>query len=139
IYPLAADGEEALARAARGLLEDVAASPDDPLPTLEAPGGDASHRLAVTARSPAELARRLEDFLARRPPPRVAAGRREPGAGPAVVLVFAGQGVQWRGMGLSLVHREPVFRAAIERCDALIRRHLGWSLLAELTADPARS
>jgi acyl transferase domain-containing protein/acyl carrier protein len=50
-----------------------------------------------------------------------------------VVFVFPGQGAQWYGMARSLLQGEPVFRAAIEACDRQIRRHLGISLVAELT------
>jgi len=58
------------------------------------------------------------------------------GAGPpgGVVFVFPGQGAQWPGMARSLLHGEPVFRAAIEACDRHIRRYAGWSLVAELAA-----
>ena len=42
-------------------------------------------------------------------------------------------------MGRELLENEPVFRQTIERCDALLRQHADWSLLAELTADEASS
>ena len=42
-------------------------------------------------------------------------------------------------MGRQLLREEPVFRAAIERCDAIVRRLGDWSLLDELTADESRS
>jgi acyl transferase domain-containing protein/acyl carrier protein len=56
------------------------------------------------------------------------------GKSPGVVFVFPGQGAQWHGMALTVLHSEPVFRAAIEACDQHIRRFMGWSLLEELTA-----
>ena len=55
------------------------------------------------------------------------------------VFIFSGQGSQWAGMGMRLMRQEPVFRALMERCDALIREHLGWSLLTELTLSKDRS
>jgi acyl transferase domain-containing protein/acyl carrier protein len=42
-------------------------------------------------------------------------------------------------MGRDLLTSEPVFREAIEQCEAAMRPFVDWSLLAELTADPARS
>jgi acyl transferase domain-containing protein/aryl carrier-like protein len=42
-------------------------------------------------------------------------------------------------MGRDLLREEPVFRATIERCDAIVRRLGPWSLLAELTAGEAGS
>ncbi|MEW5989538.1 MAG: acyltransferase domain-containing protein, partial [Chloroflexota bacterium] len=47
--------------------------------------------------------------------------------------VFSGQGSQWIGMGQELLAQEPVFRAAIEECDRLMRPHVSWSLLEEVT------
>ena len=39
----------------------------------------------------------------------------------------------------NLLREEPVFRAAIERCDAVVRQLGAWSLLEELTAVEAAS
>jgi acyl transferase domain-containing protein/NADPH:quinone reductase-like Zn-dependent oxidoreductase/NADP-dependent 3-hydroxy acid dehydrogenase YdfG/acyl carrier protein len=58
---------------------------------------------------------------------------------PKVVFVFSGQGPQWWAMGRRLMEQEPVFRAAIEKCDALFSRHADWSLWDELMADEERS
>jgi len=53
--------------------------------------------------------------------------------------VFSGQGPQWPGMGRELLECEPIFRAVIERCDALVQAAAGWSLLRELQAQEAAS
>ena len=50
------------------------------------------------------------------------------------VLVFAGQGSQWIGMGRRLAAESAVFREALAACDELVRAAAGWSLLAELAA-----
>ena len=54
-----------------------------------------------------------------------------PPAGGAVrgsVFVFGGQGSQWAGMGRQLV-TDPLCRAVLSECDALMRPHLGVSIL----------
>lgn len=65
------------------------------------------------------------------------APRAEGAAGHKVVFAFAGQGHQWLGMGRELLRREPVFRAAVERCDAVIRAQAGWSVAEQLALDSA--
>lgn len=87
------------------------------------------YRLAVTGRSHAELVQQLEDYRRRE------IGNVRPAMqSPKLVFVFPGQGSQWVGMGQQLLRTEPVFRASMERCDALIREHNDWSLLEELVA-----
>jgi len=57
------------------------------------------------------------------------------GARPRVVYVFPGQGGQWTGMARELLADEPVFRAAIEACDAAIVAEAGWSVIAALRGE----
>ena len=45
---------------------------------------------------------------------------------------MSGQGPQWWGMGRELMEQEPVFREAMERCDAAMRPWAKFSLLEEL-------
>ncbi|MFI1851539.1 type I polyketide synthase [Streptomyces sp. NPDC020480] len=52
------------------------------------------------------------------------------GAGP--VLVFPGQGGQWRGMGVQLLDASPVFAARIAECEAALSPFVDWSLTAVL-------
>ncbi|ATB32461.1 type I polyketide synthase [Melittangium boletus] len=94
-------------------------------------------RLAVVGRSREELAGKLAAFAQEQAQADVASGRRQPRQG--VVFVFCGQGPQWIGMGLELMETEPVFRALVERCDALLRPYTGWSLLEELRAQGSAS
>ncbi len=51
---------------------------------------------------------------------------------PRLGFIFSGQGPQWWGMGRELMRQEPVFREAMERCDAALRPWTSFSLLEEL-------
>jgi acyl transferase domain-containing protein/NADPH:quinone reductase-like Zn-dependent oxidoreductase/SAM-dependent methyltransferase/aryl carrier-like protein len=97
------------------------------------------HRLSLVIHNREELLECLEAFLAGERRPGMVTGRRMPGHVPKLAFVFGGQGPQWWAMGRELLENEPVFRQTIERCDALLRQHADWSLLAELTADEACS
>ncbi|MFE3101553.1 SDR family NAD(P)-dependent oxidoreductase [Nocardia tengchongensis] len=94
------------------------------------------HRAVVVGRSTDDLSHGLDLVAAGTTRPNVALGvAGEPGK---VVFVFPGQGSQWAGMGAELWQRDAVFRTSIERCDAVLRSVAGWSLIEELTKDPAQ-
>ncbi len=86
------------------------------------------HRLAIVADGPEALADRLAAFRKGEPCRGVVSGDRGTDGQPKVVFVCPGQGSQWAGMGRSVYEKEPVFRQAIDRCDAAIREEAGWSL-----------
>ncbi|HZU68918.1 MAG TPA: type I polyketide synthase [Ktedonobacteraceae bacterium] len=96
------------------------------------------YRLALVGQSHEELASQLATFTGEEQGARMAneaAGEARPGP----VFMFAGQGTQWAGMGQQLFEQEPVFRAVIEACDALLSEHVQWSLIEELQADEQHS
>ncbi|WP_437320287.1 SDR family NAD(P)-dependent oxidoreductase [Sorangium sp. So ce385] len=93
------------------------------------------HRLVVLGSSREELAASLDAFAAGEARPGVARGRAAPGVQPKIVFVFSGWGSQWAGMGLSLLGEEPVFREAMEACDAAVHEEAGFSLLEALRAE----
>jgi acyl transferase domain-containing protein len=78
------------------------------------------HRIAVLAETGEQLAKRLDAAAQGRSDPGVLRGQVSGAQRPKIAFVFTGQGSQYAGMGKELYDREPVFRAAIDRCDALL-------------------
>ena len=52
-----------------------------------------------------------------------------PVAATKVAFAFTGEGSEWVGMGQALYESEPVVRAVLDRCDAVLREERGASLL----------
>ncbi|NTX34336.1 SDR family NAD(P)-dependent oxidoreductase [Myxococcus sp. CA033] len=96
-----------------------------------------SHRLAVVVDS-AEQARERLLALARGEEVARLAQHRFEGEPPKIVFVFTGQGSQYAGMGRELYETEPVFRAALDRCDALLAGTWEESLLSVMHGTGSR-
>src|SRR6476620_5904080 len=92
-----------------------------------------SHRLTLVADSWAELTEELDAFAQKEESQKIHAAftvrRDQP---PRIGFILSGQGPQWWGMGRELMKHEPVFREAIENCDAALRPWASFSLLEEL-------
>lgn len=97
------------------------------------------HRLAIAAYTKDELLQKLNAFLAGQNQLGISYGKSALEKYRKVVFVYTGMGPIWWAMGRQLVEREPVFKQVIIKCDELIRRYAGWSLLAELANDEANS
>ena len=91
-----------------------------------------NHRLALTGGTDNGLLEALVAYLRGEEHPDWHAGETQPGRDPRVAFVFPGQGSQWAGMGRALLEQEPVFREALERCDAALRPLAMWSLADRL-------
>lgn len=130
--PLSARSPAALQALAKSYRDRIAGVPEAELRSICCTASmhrtHYDHRLAAVALDGDEMAIRVEEALAGPPPRRIIEC-------PTVVFVFPGQGSQWQGMGRSLLRREPVFREAIEQCDAAIRSEVGWSLLQVLQGE----
>jgi acyl transferase domain-containing protein/surfactin synthase thioesterase subunit/acyl carrier protein len=138
LLPLSAKSPEALTALAGSFQEYLKGdagkvSLGDVAYTASARRGHHRYRLAVVGSSREELARALAATSKAARAPRVET--EEP---PRVVFVFSGQGSQWLGMGRRLLD-EPVFRRALEDCEAVLRPHTDWSLLEQLQAGAERS
>jgi amino acid adenylation domain-containing protein len=92
-------------------------------------------RLAVPCRTVEDIRARLRGFLQTQGEARPATPSRRP----KLAFVFPGQGGQWWRMGRELLRDEPVFRRAIDACDAALRAWTDWSLRDELARDQASS
>ncbi|MFF8433561.1 acyltransferase domain-containing protein [Streptomyces bacillaris] len=141
LFAVAAETVDGLLAAICGHVGRIRAGRD--LPSLARYCHDAAvgttglaHRAAVAAESYDDLAGGLDKLVQgwadRAPAPPLS---RRPG----LVFVFAGQGAQWDGMGLELLATEPVFRAALRRCDERVRELAGFSVIQQLRAGPAVS
>src|SRR5215467_11214267 len=131
---LSARSDAALAVGVERFREFLAASPhaelEDIAYTSNVSRSQYPHRVAVTAHSIAELRERLA--VAERSGPR-------PGVegGPRVAFLFTGQGGQYPGMAVDLYRAQPVFRDALDRCDARLRADLGHPIVDVLMGNGA--
>ncbi|MBT2384962.1 type I polyketide synthase [Streptomyces sp. ISL-11] len=136
LLPVSARSEDALRALAAGysrLLADIPAASAADVCAAAATGRDHyEHRLAVTAATPERLAASLRAHLATEESAGVFTSDGGVWSAPRVVFVFPGQGSQWAGMGHTLLDRNAAFTETLEQCDAVIRRHAGWSLRAAL-------
>ena len=144
-----ADGAQLLAISARSprALDDLARAYQALLRDEQAPAlaelcaaaatrrSPLEYRLAAVAHTREEAAAQLEAALTGETRPGLARSARRATRRPRLTFVFSGQGSHWLGMGRELIAREPVFRAAFERCEALIAQHAGYTL-RDMLAEP---
>src|SRR6202163_738529 len=93
------------------------------------------YRLAASGADRHELALALEQFGSTSAAAGVTLGKHRPEAS-APAFIYSGNGSQWAGMGLQLLHDDAVFREELIEVDALYARRSGESILAELNAAP---
>ena len=142
VLPLSAHGPDALRALANTwipFLRETPATAADLCYTATQRRSHYDCRLAVVGNSKAALCDRLAEYLRDEPSPGTAIGQLSAAAPTRVAFVFSGQGPQWYAMGRELLAQEPVFRAVLTECDALLRPLAGWSLLEQLAAPEEHS
>ncbi|MFJ6436801.1 HAD-IIIC family phosphatase [Streptomyces sp. NPDC091416] len=139
LFPLSARTPPALRGQAERLLDALAAGPRLPLPalarTLAHHRTHFEQRAVVVASRREELLDGLRALAAGQPAPQLVTAPRRPLARGKVAFVFPGQGSQWAGMARDLLDRTPLFADEMDRCDAALRPHTGWSVLGVLRGD----
>nr|BFD91100.1 hypothetical protein KitaXyl93_24600 [Kitasatospora sp. Xyl93] len=115
-------------RLASGRLDPVAAAP-----ALTARAA-LDERAVVVAADRSEAERALAALARAEEAPGLVTGRAgEPGR---TVLVFPGQGGQWRGMAARLAAESPVFAARLAECERALDPYVDWSLTDVLAGAP---
>ena len=132
VFPISAKSPAALwalACSIRDALSDGSCDADlrDLAYTAGGRRGHHDHRLAIVATSRDEIIEALDSFRRGEPHLSSVQGRRLPGRRPRLAFVFSGQGKLASGALHALFRYEPAFRVAIEHCDTVLSRHLGWS------------
>jgi amino acid adenylation domain-containing protein len=134
LVPVSAASKTALTTVCAQLAETLDAHPHafpDVVGTLALRRSHLDHRLVLPAKSVEEALSALRAVAVGETPGTAISGRKS--SGRRLAFVFTGQGAQWWGMGRGLLQEDPVFRAAVERCDQLFSQRSGWSLLEQLS------
>lgn len=135
ILALSAKNRQALVDLAKAYESVIADLPDSALPnvcfTANTGRSHFDHRLAIPAASISQLQKSLTAFV------KGDAGRWIEGTVVGYIrtktaFLFTGQGSQYVQMGRELYDTQPIFRAAIDRCDQLLKDHLEQPLLSVL-------
>ncbi|MFI0733787.1 SDR family NAD(P)-dependent oxidoreductase [Streptomyces sp. NPDC021225] len=139
LFPLSAHALPALRGQAGRLLDALTA---EAAPPLRAVAATLAHRrthferrAVVVARHRDELLSGLRGLAAGRPGEELVVGPSEPLPPGKLAFVFPGQGAQWAGMARDLLVGSPLFADELDRCDAALLPHTGWSVAAVLRGD----
>ena len=142
ILPVSAESIDDLRESAASLAAAVTAQGD----TADAPAWSRTtwqrlsagrQRAAVVVRGSRDLVPQLSLLASGQAGPGIAVSDTAPAG--RLVWVCSPHGGQWTSMGRELLDSEPAFRAAIARCEPLIQREGGWSVLDEILADEKSS
>ena len=94
-----------------------------------------AHRLAATGADAQEISAALASFAETGSGPGIVTGEAPAGGRRRIAFLFTGQGSQRAGMGRALYDTQPVFRAAIERCNEILAGALERPLIDVMFAE----
>jgi myxalamid-type polyketide synthase MxaB len=141
VLALSARSESALARLAERWSEKLALASDADLGdicfTANAGRAHLPYRAATVIASREQARERLASITSATAGREVLRGHVPSSERPKVAFLFTGQGSQSAGMARRLYETQPTFRAALDRCDALLRPHLPRPLLSVIYPDRA--
>ena len=141
LLALSARGSKAVQEQAARLAGHLAQNPDLPVGsvsyTQNSGRGSFSSRLALIVSDTQDAREKLAEATAQ-----MERGEKKPAQAqnrrPQVVFLYTGSGAQWSGMGYSLYQTQPVFRAALERCEQLFQPYLPELLLSVIFPQPGQ-
>ncbi|GAB1543989.1 hypothetical protein NUACC21_66650 [Scytonema sp. NUACC21] len=136
LLSLSAKSEEALQQLVSDFYTALKANPNvnlaDVCFTANTGRSVFDHRMALVAKSPAQVCEQLAAFSVSLKPNDMFTGLFKNTHQPKIAFLFTGQGSQYAGMGRQLYKTQPTFRQALDRCDAILRPYLQQPLLSVL-------
>ncbi|HEX8431089.1 MAG TPA: type I polyketide synthase, partial [Longimicrobium sp.] len=127
LLTLSARTPSALDAATERLADYLAANPEAPLADVAFTLREGRHAFAHRRVLAVHESENAAALLRARTPDRVATGTADAGSR-SVVFLFPGVGDHYPNMARGLYESEPVFRAEVDRCCALLESHLGMDL-----------
>ncbi len=121
---------KALVRQYHDFLADSRDSLSDICYTANAGRSHFHHRLVIRGSSIEQMRDKLAAFKSEKPAEGITSGV-FPGGDPAkIAFLFTGQGAQYSGMARQLYQTQPIFRAALDHCSAILEPLLDRPLLS---------
>ena len=135
VLRLSARDETALEQLAERYVQRLEALPEaqlaDACYTANVGRAHFDHRLSVEGADAQALIKGLSALGKGRTPPNASRGKANEQHARVAVL-FTGQGAQYAGMGRELYDTQPVFRQALDQCDAILRERTDIRLIEAL-------
>ena len=132
-FLLSARSEPALHALAVAWRDRIQAADDSDIPALlrglALKRSQHKNRLVIPAETKQALVETLDAFISGTPTALAAANRAVSGK---IGFIFSGNGSQWAGMAADAISSSALFRNALDKVDAALLPHLGWSVRESL-------
>lgn len=142
VIPLSAHTTQALLDTAKNLHDHIETNPSIPLEdiayTLINKRERFSTQTTLIADTTEILASQLSLLFNKAPNASPITHHQLSGA-PKVAFVYTGMGPQWHAMGMELYNKFPIFRDTLNKCNHLLQKLTGWSLIDELQLEESLS